>query len=239
MAERVDTPQAVREAVQPSLWDRLKDDLHGLSTEAAALRRELAKELGTDQAVEALLSGGLRAIDADAALDDQSRRLAHRLLQIVQRQHRLEEGGVIVTPDVLREAVRRDIEMLFNIERLEACYLLTEQEMMASESPDDLLAMYPEVRRSVLNYGVPAFSGRRSSDFERDALARELKEVLTVFEPRLKRESIRVTVSAGDRTGLQIQIDAVLLLTPVPERLRLSTMIDLDNGRAETRLEER
>ncbi|SEN18399.1 type VI secretion system protein ImpF [Paracoccus alcaliphilus] len=239
MAERIDTPQAIREAVQPSLWDRLKDDLHGLGAEAAALRRELGKALGSDRAVEELLASGVRAIQANTALDDQTRRRAHRLIHIVQRQHQLEEGGVIVTSDVLREAVRRDIEMLFNIERLEADYLLTEQQMMTSESPAELLRNYPEVRRSVLNYGVPAFSGRRGSDFDHEALARELKEVLTIFEPRLKRESIRVTVATGEKTGLRILIDALLMLSPVPERLRLSTMVDLDSGRAETRMEER
>lgn len=239
MVERVDTSQAIREAVQPSLWDRLKDDVYELGAEIAALTRDLGKELGGDAAVAALLAGGARAIAADAALDDHQRGLAHRLLLITQRQHLLEEGGVVVTPDVLREAVRRDIEMLFNIERLEADYLLTERQLIGSESPAELLRDYPEVRRSVLNYGVPAFSGRRGSDFDPEALARELKEVLTIFEPRLKRETIRVHVTTGEKTGLRIQIDALLMLSPVPERLRLSTTVDLDSGRAETRMEER
>lgn len=239
MIDRVDTPQAIREAVQPSLWDRLLDDLHDLSAEAAAHRRELGRLLGGDQAVEALLAGGARAIAAETRLDDDAKRLALRLGRIVQRQRRLEEGGVVVTADVLREAVRRDIEMLFNIERLEASYLLSEHETLSTEDPVDLLRDYPEIRRSVLNYGVPSFSGRRGSDFDKDALARELKEVLAIFEPRLKRDSIRVTVSVGDKTGLRIGIDALLMLTPVPERLRLSTMIDLDDGRAMTRIEER
>ncbi|RCW88617.1 type VI secretion system baseplate subunit TssE [Paracoccus lutimaris] len=239
MIDRTDTPQAIREALQPSLWDRLVDELHDLGAEAAALRRELGKLLDNEQAVETLLAGGAQAIAAESRLDDDARLRAHRLGRILQRQSRLKEGGVVVTSEVLREAVRRDIEMLFNTERLEVAYLLSEHEMLSTQSPDDLLRDYPEIRRSVLNYGVPPFSGRRGSDFDTEALARELKEVLAIFEPRLRRDSIRVTVNTGEATGLRVEIDALLMLTPVPERLRLSTLIDLDNGRATTRMEDR
>ncbi|WP_348524744.1 type VI secretion system baseplate subunit TssE [Paracoccus marinaquae] len=215
------------------------DELHGLGAETAALRRDLARKLGGEQPVAALLAEGARAIEADDTLDDETKRRAHRLARLVQRQQRLEEGGVIVTPDVLREAVRRDIEMLFNIERFEAAYLLSERELSGTTIPEDLLRDYPEVRRSVVNYGVPSFSGRHGSDFDPDALSRELVEVLRIFEPRLRRDTIKVKVSTSDKTGLRIEIDALLMLSPVPERLRLSTMIDLDNGRAVTSMEER
>ncbi len=230
---------SLREAVQPSLWDRLVDELHGLGAESAALRRELGRKLGGDAAVELLLSDGTRTIEADDSLDDETRRRAHQLAALDRRRQRLEEGGVIVTPDVLREAVRRDIEMLFNIERFESSYLLSERELTTTTLPEDLLDDYPEVRRSVVNYGVPSFSGRHGSDFDPDVLSRELVEVLRIFEPRLKRDSVKVKVSANDKTGLRIEIDALLMLSPVPERLRLSTMIDLDNGRAVTSMEER
>lgn len=240
MADRDDAGTVSRqEAVQPSLWDRLVDDLPGLRGEADALSRELAADLGDAAAVEALIAGGARAVEALTDADDDLRQRAHRLVRISQRERRLAEGGVVVTPDVLREAVRRDIEMLFNVERMEAEYLLTDRERLDVESPEALLADYPEVRRSVLNYGVPSFSGRNSADFDKDALSRELKEVLAVFEPRLKRDSIRVRIITREKTGMRIEIDGVLMLSPVPERLRLSTTIDLDSGRAATRLEER
>ncbi|SDE47758.1 type VI secretion system protein ImpF [Paracoccus isoporae] len=239
MIDQSDMETSLREAVQPSLWDRLVDELHGLSAETSALRRELERELGGAAAVDALLSDGARSIEKTAALNEETRRQAHRLSNLLRRQQRLEEGGVMVTPDVLREAVRRDIEMLFNIERFEARYLLSEREMRRTTTPEELLEDYPEVRRSVVNYGVPSFSGRHGADFDPDALSRELVEVLRVFEPRLKPDTVRVNVSANDKTGLKIQIDALLMLSPVPERLRLSTMIDLDSGHAVTSMEER
>lgn len=241
MADRSEAPAGSRqEAVQPSLWDRLVDDLPGLAEESDALRRDLARALGTSaEEAETLAAGGARLIEQRQDLTEETRLLAHRLARISARRRRLEEGGIVVTAQVLREAVRRDIEMLFNIERLEAQFLLTDREEMAHSSPASLLAEFPEVRASVVNYGVPAFSGRSGSDFDKDSLAREIKSVLNTFEPRLKRDSVRVRVHTGDKTGLRIDIDGVLLLSPVPERLHLSTSIDLDNGRALTSLRER
>lgn len=211
----------------------------GLAAESGALRSLLAEALGDEAQVDALIEGGARAIERRTDLDSDTRRRAHRLLDTTLARTRLEDSGIVVTSDVLREAVRRDIEMLFNIERLQADYTLTDRELMTTTDTAQLLADFPQVRTSVVNYGVPSFSGRSSSDFDPDALARELKQVLNVYEPRLKRDSVRVTVETGDKTGVRIQIDGVLMLSPVPERLRLSTTIDLDNGQAATRIEDR
>lgn len=240
MADRNDAPPVSRqEAVQPSLWDRLVDDLPGLVAESDALRRDLIEEVGSQDTADAMITGGARAIEQRKDLDEDTRLLAHRVVQITNRRRRLEDSGVIVTADVLREAVRRDIEMLFNIERLEAKFLLTDREALNHPDPTSLLADFPEVRSSVVNYGVPSFAGRMGVDFDKDDLAREIKAVLNTFEPRLKKDSIRVRVRSGEKTGLRIDIDGVLLLSPVPERLRLSTSINLDNGNALTALEDR
>ena len=140
---------------------------------------------------------------------------------------------------VLREAVRRDIEALFNTERFEATPLFSDLEKEQAMDNPPSLADFPEVRRSVVNYGVPSFSGRSSRDFDRDVLAREIRSVLATFEPRLKESATTVTVTLGDKTaGLKIEIDAVLIMTPTPERMRLRTTINLDNGLARTELRE-
>ena len=148
------------------------------------------------------------------------------------------ERGIVVTADILREAVRRDLEELFGMERLQARFLWTDGERGGAEDPQDVLADYPHVCRSVLNYGVPSFSGRRAKDFDPEVLGRELREVVAAFEPRLKRDTIRVTVDTGSKEGLKVKIEGVLMLSPVPERLRLSTTINLDNGNAATRIED-
>ena len=228
-----------QEAVQPSLWDRLTDDLPGIAAESEGLRRELEKHLPEPGALDDLLEGGARAIEARADLDDETKIRAHRLLQKMADRRQLEDRGIVVTPKVLREAVRRDIEMLFNVERLEADFLLTERELLEAETPAMMLEDFPEVRSSVLNYGVPSFSGRKGSDFNKDLLAREIRQVLIWYEPRLKKETVKVNVRIEEKKGMRIEIDGTLLLSPVPERLRLSTTIDLESGKASTRLEER
>jgi type VI secretion system protein ImpF len=219
------------------LWDRLVDELPGLSAEAERLAAELGRELGGELR-DRLLDNGRRAIETEPDLEDLHRRELRSLLSILERQALLEKGGILVTPAVLREAVRRDIEALFNVERFESEPLLTDVERHQFESPAELLRAFPAVRTSVLNYGVPSFAGRRARDFNPDRLARELREVVAIYEPRLKADTIVVRVVTNDAAGFRIEVEGVLMLSPVPERLWLSTVIDLDSGRAATRLAE-
>ena len=237
MATTVASGLSRREAVQPSLWDRLVDDLPGLVSETEIRRGELSAAIGEDRLTR-LMAGDSRLIELETDLDENQRREVFVFLGQVQRRAFLEQRGIVVTPDVLREAVRRDIEALFSTERLQARFLFTEAERGTKEDTEDLVADFPHVRRSVLNYGVPSFSGRSSANFDDDLFSKELREVIAVFEPRLKRDTIRVKVDTSDKAGLQIKIEGVLLLSPVPERLRLSTMIDLDNGHAMTKIED-
>ncbi|WP_299362934.1 GPW/gp25 family protein [uncultured Paracoccus sp.] len=236
---RTATPlQGRRDAVQPSLWDRLIDDLPGLAAEIARREAALRARVGAEHLDRP--GGDVAGLDPDDARD-----LA-ALAQLRNRRAALQERGIYVTPEMLREAVRRDIQDLFGVERLQVRYLFSDMERRmaprgiagGAEDPADMLADFPHVRSSVLNYGVPAFAGRRAGDFDHEALARELREVLAVFEPRLRRDSIRVVVEPGTRVGLRIRIEGLLLMAPVPERLRLLTTIDLDTGAAATTLEE-
>jgi len=223
--------RAKREAVQPSLWDRLINDLPGLASEIDGLRHALQDELGADR-LDTLLAGSARIIDADAELTSDQKQRLHRLVFQTQHRAEIESRGVVVSARVLREAV-------FNTERFEAAPLLSDLESEQAGDDPPSLADFPEVRRSVVNYGVPSFSGRSSRDFDRDVLAREIRSVLATFEPRLKESATTVTVTLGDKSaGLKIEIDAVLIMTPTPERMRLRTMINLDNGLARTELRE-
>ncbi len=237
MAEPTAPPQSRREAAQPSLWDRLVDDLPGVVAEHERRRAALRAAIG-DEGLALVEAGGLRRLEADRQVTEDTGREVLGYLRLRDRRSFLEERGIVVTQDVLREAIRRDIEALFNTERLEARFLLSDHERRGAEDPADLLDEFPQVRRSVLNYGVPAFSGRRARDFDPESLARELREVVARFEPRLRRDTIRIKVDAGDKAGLKITIEGLLLLSPVPERLRLATLVDLDNGRAATLIED-
>jgi len=237
MPSQPSSPQATSEAAQPSLWDRLVNDLPGVSSEIDGLREALVAELGAER-VEALAAGGRRGIEADPALTAPQKERLARLVAQVERRAEIEARGIVVSGRVLREAVRRDIEALFNTERFEGVPLRTPHEAALQSDDPPGLADFPEVRRSVVNFGVPAFAGRSSRDFDREALARELKAVLATFEPRLKESATRVTVSTSEKTGITIEIDGLLVMSPVPERLRLRTLVDLENGWARTSLQE-
>ena len=237
MVDATPTPQSRTEAVQPSLWDRLVDDLPGIVAETDRKRADLVARIGAAK-VDAVLAGGARQVEADEGFDADIRRDLHQFLTQMARRAFLEERGIVVNASVLREAVRRDIEALFNIERFQSGLQLSDLEEVGYVTPQDIIADFPHVRRSVLNYGVPSFSGRSITDFDLAALAKELRDVIAVFEPRLRRDTIRVKVAQGDRTGMKIEVEAMLMLSPVPERLRLSTTIDLDNGRATTAVED-
>jgi len=230
-------PVARSEAIQPSLWDRLVNDLPGLEAEIESQRRQLSKELGGADALENLLNDSRRSAAIEDA-DDDTNRLLYLLRANMQRRNRLQTSGIAVTRDVLREAVRRDIETLFNIERMDAQTLMTDREARVIETPAELLADFPQVRTSVVNYGVPSFAGRSGTDFDKNALGRELRDVLIAYEPRLKPNSIKVNINLSEKTGMKVTVDAVLMLSPTPERLKLSTTIDLDTGAAATVLED-
>lgn len=238
MSDALGNTTARQELVQPSLWDRLVDDLPGIVAETDSLKIELQKELGPDFDLDQVIEGGTRAVERQVELEPDARQKLHALVNKTTQRRKLEDRGIVVDSDVLREAVRRDLEMLFNIERLEAEFLLTDNEALRIETTAHELKDFPEVRNSVINYGVPSFSGRKGTDFNKEELERDLRHVLQIYEPRLKRNSIKVKVSIGEKTGMQINIDGVLLLSPVPERLRLSTAIDLDNGQASTTIED-
>ncbi len=237
MAESIPTAQSRREAVQPSLWDRLVDDLPGIVAETEQRRAELAEEVGAER-LDRILEGGRRQLQRESDLGEDTRAEVAALISQLERRAFLEDRAVVVTPEVLREAVRRDIEMLFNIERLESDALLTDHEARWFETPGSRLADFPEVRRSVVNYGVPSFAGRSQSDFDAEALSREIRDTLAVFEPRLKRESIKVKITFKPAEGMRVEIDGTLMLSPVAERFRLATTIDLDSGQARTRIED-
>lgn len=117
----------------------------------------------------------------------------------------------------LREAVIRDLTWLFN----------------STNMVEDLDA-YPEVRRSVLNYGMPHLTGFTASGMELPALERLIRQVIWEFEPRLLRNSVNVRAlveeSHLDHNAIAFQIHAQLWSEPMPENIYLKTEMDLESG---------
>ena len=119
----------------------------------------------------------------------------------------------------LRAAVMRDLSWLLNSVSLEA----TED-----------LDPYPEVARSVLNYGLPELSGQNVSGLDQAAIERTLREAIATFEPRILRETLRVRpVALRDGMSHQsigFEIEGELWAQPVPVHLLLRTEVEFETG---------
>ncbi|EDZ98018.1 type VI secretion system lysozyme-related protein [Burkholderia sp. H160] len=131
----------------------------------------------------------------------------------------------VISARALRDSVQRDIGWLLNASGL-------------GEGTD--AAGLPHVATSVLNYGLPDLAGRDVAALTAGTLERLIRDALWAFEPRLARESVRVTAlddaqgAKGTRSGHVIcfEIEADLWSQPYPERLFLRTELDLEAGEA-------
>jgi type VI secretion system protein ImpF len=119
----------------------------------------------------------------------------------------------------LRECVIRDLTWLFNCENL-----------ASREAIEDC----PEVKGSVVNYGIPAMSGLTASGRDPVQLERQILEAIRMFEPRLIPDSISVKAIISDdemtNNTLRFAIEADLWAHPLPLHLYMQTEVDLDTG---------
>ena len=125
----------------------------------------------------------------------------------------------------LRAAVLRDLTWLFNATRL--------------ETADDL-SEAPLVRKSVLNFGLPAMSGRPASSYDVTELERAIRQAILDFEPRILPASLRVTAlfqenDVDHHNVIGVEIVGQLWSQPIPLELLLRTEIDLEAGTVEVR----
>jgi len=123
----------------------------------------------------------------------------------------------------LRQAVLRDLVWLFNTTRL--------------ESSEDL-SNAPNVRSSVLNFGLPALSGATASTRDPTDLERAVRDAIIAFEPRILAPSLRVRAVVSDtqldqHNVISVQIEGQLWAQPVPLEVLLHTNVDLETGKVE------
>jgi type VI secretion system protein ImpF len=121
----------------------------------------------------------------------------------------------------MRESVLRDLAWLFNATKLEA---------------SDALAKAPFVRRSVLNFGLPAMSGKAASSLDVTDLTRAIREAILNFEPRILPSTleIKTLLEAGElnhHNVIGVEIHGQLWAQPVPLEFLVRTDFDLETGK--------
>jgi type VI secretion system protein ImpF len=124
----------------------------------------------------------------------------------------------------LRKSVMRDLMWLLNTDCL--------------ASSEDLSA-YPEIQKSVLNFGIPGLVGKTGNDIDLLAMEENLKASITRFEPRILPNSIKIR-SCGDETQmgantLIFEVEGELWAQPMPERLYFRTVFDIELGNVDLR----
>ena len=119
----------------------------------------------------------------------------------------------------LRQSVLRDLNWLFNSSNLAAVQDL-----------DD----YPEVARSVLNYGMPSFAGHTISGVDVLEIERLLRQAICDFEPRMVRRTIKVRLDVDEQqmshNAMTFDIEGELWADPIPIQIYLKTELDLEAG---------
>ena len=118
-----------------------------------------------------------------------------------------------------KEAVIRDLGWLLNSVALDVCLDLDK---------------YPEVRRSVLNFGLPDMSGHTSSNVDLHAMESSIRKAIQLFEPRIIRNSLKVKVHSNpdemSHNSLIFEIAGSVFGQPSPFQVVLKSELDLECG---------
>jgi type VI secretion system protein ImpF len=128
--------------------------------------------------------------------------------------------GGAATLSELRKSVLRDLNWLFN----------TSQLLKAEEAES-----WPQVRNSVVNYGLPPLSGLNASGLDLVQLERSLRQAIVDFEPRILPDSVTVKVlreSLDNHNVISLHIEGLLWAQPLPVELLLRTRLDLESGQS-------
>ena len=119
----------------------------------------------------------------------------------------------------LRRSVLRDLTWLLNCTNL-------------ASSQD--LDGYPEVKNSVLNYGLADMAGRTVSTLDAETVKYALLEAIRIFEPRILPNTLKLRLLSLDERlnshSVAFEIEGELWSQPVPQRLYLQTELDIEIG---------
>jgi type VI secretion system protein ImpF len=117
----------------------------------------------------------------------------------------------------MKQAVRRDLEMLLNTRR-----------------SGDLPEGAKELETSVIAYGLPDYSSVNVNiPSEQNAMRRALENAIRTFEPRLGGVTVTLEPTREHERALHFRIDAHLLVDPAPEPVTFDTTLQLTTGEYE------
>lgn len=103
--------------------------------------------------------------------------------------------------------------------------------------PDADLAEFPEVRSSVVNFGIPVIAGTTRSSVSPLDLADGIRAAILRYEPRLSDVEVSPVEAADQSSGVTLgfRIDARSWGPHSFERFSVRTSLDLETGRFDVR----
>ncbi len=118
----------------------------------------------------------------------------------------------------LREIIQRDLSWLLNTNNIESTF-----------DPE----IYPNVARSVLNYGLREVSGAFSTSERAELIRRSIEQAISAHEPRIIEGSVDVALSSdddGNDMTVSLNIRADMWAQPLPLELYLRSQVDVTTG---------
>ena len=118
----------------------------------------------------------------------------------------------------LREIIQRDLSWLLNTNNMESII-----------DPE----VYPNVARSVLNYGLREVSGEFSTAERAEMIRKSIERAIAAHEPRIIEGSVDVSLSPDENSGemtVALIIHADMWAQPVPMELYLRSSVDVTTG---------
>lgn len=126
----------------------------------------------------------------------------------------------VLSVQTYRSGVLRDLSWLFST----SAHLPVEGTRPGTEFR---IADFPEVERSVLNFGIRHLFGLTAPDMA--ALEESLYQAICIFEPRIIKETLSVRAIMENQI-VTFEIAGDLWANPIPEKLFIKTKIDIEAG---------
>ncbi|MTI00412.1 type VI secretion system baseplate subunit TssE [Roseibium sp. RKSG952] len=118
----------------------------------------------------------------------------------------------------LREIIQRDLAWLLNT---------------ANIASDHDLAPYPNIARSVINYGIPGLTGAVHTANRAAEIRQAIHEAIRNFEPRILPEALEVSINhekTSSGSVIAFDISGELWAEPLPIEIYLRTALDVTTG---------
>ncbi len=120
----------------------------------------------------------------------------------------------------IKQSLKRDLEWLLNTR----CHFA------------ELSEITEELKKSVLTYGIPDFTGISfRSHLEQNRLLKVVENAIRTYEPRLTNLKVSLEPFSETNKVIKLCIEGILKIDPATEQVTFDTILQLGNGEFEVK----